>query len=213
MDQMETGHQPPIPWASLVERVRDGDRRASEELCAALAGSARARLHWGVDPQLLDDKLHDVLVSLLEAIRDNVIRDPERVAGFVGTLTRRRVSLHIRTNISRRSHLVPIGLMDFAAPAEESPEAAAAQRESADTLRKILRRVCARDREILLRFYMEEQDPERICREMGLSPTQFRLYKSRALARCSHLAGSGAHASRHASQRASQPGPAERRIA
>ena len=213
MMTMETGHQQPIPWASLVERVRDGDRRACEELCAALAGSARARLHWGVDRELLDDKLHDVLVSLLEAIRDNEIHDPERVMGFVRTLASRRVSLHIRTNIQRRSHLVPIGLMDFAAPAEESPEAAAAQRETADTLRKILRHVCARDREILLRFYLEEQDPERICREMGLSSTQFRLYKSRALARCSHLAGSGAHVSRHASQPASQPGPAAQRIA
>jgi RNA polymerase sigma factor (sigma-70 family) len=202
---MESGYNESIPWASLVERVRDGDFKACEELCAALAGSARARLHWGVDPQLLDDKLHDVMVSLLEAIRDGVIRDPERLMSFVRTVTRRRVFLHIRTNIRRRSHFVPIGQMDFAAPAEESPEAAAAQREVTDSLHKVLRHVCARDREILLRFYMEEQDPERICREMGLTSTQFRLYKSRALARCSHLAGSDAHASRR--------GPTERRIA
>ena len=193
---LETAFSGQIPWASLVERVRNGDDLAREELCAELADLARARLHWGVDPQLLDDKLHDVLVSLLEAIRDGAIRDPERLIGFVRTLSRRRVSLHIRANIQRRSHFVPIGRMDFAAPAEESPEAAARRSENFETLRRLLRRVCARDREILLRFYLDEQAPERICREMGLTATQFRLYKSRALARCSQAAGSRPHISR-----------------
>jgi RNA polymerase sigma-70 factor, ECF subfamily len=193
---MKNAFSDQIPWASLVERVRNGDDLARDELCAELSDLARARLHWGVDPQLLNDKLHDVLVSVLEAIRDGSIRDPERLIGFVRTLSRRRVSLHIRTNIRRRDHFVPIGRMDFAAPAEESPEAVARRQERADTVHRVLRRVCARDREILLRFYLDEQAPERICREMGLTATQFRLYKSRALARCSQAAGSRARFSR-----------------
>jgi hypothetical protein len=40
-----------------------------------------------------------------------------------------------------------------------------------------------KDREILDRFYVQEQLPERICDEMKLSITQFRLLKSRAKAR------------------------------
>jgi RNA polymerase sigma-70 factor (ECF subfamily) len=202
---MDTGQRGQVPWASLIERVRAGDAFACEKLCATLADAARARLYWGVDRQAVDDELQDVVVSLLEAIRDGAIRDPERLMGFVRTVTRRRVSLHIRTNIQSRSHLVPIGMMDFAAPAEQSPEAASSRRESIDALQRVLRRVCVRDREILMRFYFEEQDLERICKEMRLTPTQFRLYKSRALGRCSLLAGSD--------KRPSRSIPAERRIA
>ena len=37
-----------------------------------------------------------------------------------------------------------------------------------------------RNRDILERFYLEEQRPEQICEEMDLTETQFRLLKSRA---------------------------------
>jgi DNA-directed RNA polymerase specialized sigma24 family protein len=52
---------------------------------------------------------------------------------------------------------------------------------------RILNSLPKRDREVLARFYLEEQRPERICREMGLSETQFRLVKSRAKARFGEL--------------------------
>ena len=45
-----------------------------------------------------------------------------------------------------------------------------------------------RDREILLRFYLDEQSRDQICAEMGLTETQFRLLKSRAKARIREVA-------------------------
>ena len=50
-------------------------------------------------------------------------------------------------------------------------------------MREVLRALSARDREILTRFYLDEQSQEAICCEMELSETQFRLLKSRAKAR------------------------------
>jgi DNA-directed RNA polymerase specialized sigma24 family protein len=47
--------------------------------------------------------------------------------------------------------------------------------------------ISRRDREILRRFYVEEQSQETICEEMGLSYNQFRLLKSRAKARFGEL--------------------------
>jgi DNA-directed RNA polymerase specialized sigma24 family protein len=52
----------------------------------------------------------------------------------------------------------------------------------------MLARLKVRDREILERFYYGEQAAEQICSEMHLTPTQFRLYKSRAIARCGDIA-------------------------
>lgn len=50
-----------------------------------------------------------------------------------------------------------------------------------------LSRLVERDREILIRYYLHEQSQDRICAEMGLTETQFRLLKSRAKTRFGEL--------------------------
>jgi DNA-directed RNA polymerase specialized sigma24 family protein len=52
---------------------------------------------------------------------------------------------------------------------------------------RVLNSLPKRDREVLARFYLEEQAHGQICREMGLTETQFRLVKSRAKARFGEL--------------------------
>ena len=47
--------------------------------------------------------------------------------------------------------------------------------------------LAALDREILMRFYLDEQSQDEICTEMGLTEMQFRLRKSRAKARFAEL--------------------------
>jgi DNA-directed RNA polymerase specialized sigma subunit len=54
-------------------------------------------------------------------------------------------------------------------------------------MEQVLRSMSARDREILTRFYLQEQTQEQICAEMNLTETQFRLLKSRAKARFGEL--------------------------
>ena len=50
-----------------------------------------------------------------------------------------------------------------------------------------LRRLGPVDRELLTRFYVSEESQDQICREMGITDTQFRLIKSGAMAK---IAGS-----------------------
>ena len=54
-------------------------------------------------------------------------------------------------------------------------------------MRQALRKMSTRDREVLTRFYLHEESPERIQTQMGLTPTQFNLLKSRAKARLTEL--------------------------
>jgi RNA polymerase sigma-70 factor, ECF subfamily len=51
----------------------------------------------------------------------------------------------------------------------------------------VLKSIAPRDREILIRFYLEEQTAEKICGDMSLTDTRFRLLKSRAKARFGEL--------------------------
>jgi len=48
------------------------------------------------------------------------------------------------------------------------------------SIRRELAEMRTRDRELLVRFYLENQTREQICEEMGLTETQYRLFKSRA---------------------------------
>ena len=61
------------------------------------------------------------------------------------------------------------------------------ERENLDVAMRVLNSLPARDREILMRFYLRGQTPRQICREMNLTDTQFRLVKSRAKARFTEL--------------------------
>jgi DNA-directed RNA polymerase specialized sigma24 family protein len=63
------------------------------------------------------------------------------------------------------------------------PEHLAIHEQNTEIALRILKSIGKRDREVLIRFYLEEQPAEQICREMNLTETQFRLIKSRAKAR------------------------------
>ena len=175
-------------WAELVARVQIGDAGSVEELYKAVSNSARGALFRSIDPQSVDDHVHEIMVIVLEAIRAGEIRDPSCLMSFIKTVTHRRVSLHIRGAMLRRRRLVSIeSAPDPAAPFNQSPEARVALREKVDGVRRVIASLPARDREILTRFYYREQDAERICREMSLTANQFRLSKSRAIAKCGSL--------------------------
>jgi RNA polymerase sigma factor (sigma-70 family) len=176
-----------MPWSKLVEEIRSGNEQSVDGLYAAVSGCARARLYRSVDPQAVDDHVQEILMIVLAAIRSGELRDSDCLMGFVRTVTRRRVAVHIRGAMLRRRRMVSIESVAPVSSSRESPEACLALREKIAVAKVVLEKICERDRDILIRFYYDEQAPEYICQEMHLTPTQFRLYKSRALARCCEL--------------------------
>jgi len=68
-----------------------------------------------------------------------------------------------------------------------TPEENAMDEQRTELMRRVLKGLSSRDREILTRFYLSEQPQEQICQEMNLTDTQFRLLKSRAKARFGEL--------------------------
>ena len=174
----------------LVDRIRRGDESGVESLYAQLASGVRGRLR-SIDPQTVEDRLHEIVVVILETIQSGELRDPRRLMGFVRTVTRRAVSAEIRRAIQQRRFLVTSKTCESVPVRAASPEALVAISQQVDQVLGFLSRLKPRDRAILILFYLKERSPEDICRELKLSPTQFRLCKSRALARCSELAARG----------------------
>lgn len=174
-------------WADVVQQVRNGNEEMERELYSTVSTCARSQLHQSMDPGAVDDYVQEILIVVLAAIRSGELRDPSCLMGLVRTVTRRQVSLHIRSAIVRRKRMIPMEAARPASPAHESPEARCALHERIAALGAMLSKLSVRDRDILIRFYFHDQNSEEICREMHLSPTQFRLFKSRALAKCCEL--------------------------
>ena len=174
-------------WAELVQNIRAGDAGAMEKLYQVFARGIRLYLCRQLGLQDVDDKVHDTFLIVVQAIKNGELREPDRLMGFVRTIARRLVAGHIDQMVHRRRDNVPvesgIAISDNAA----TPEQDVLGREKVDIMFEVLRDMSGRDRDILTRFYLYEQSQETISREMDLTPTQFRLLKSRAKARFAEL--------------------------
>jgi RNA polymerase sigma-70 factor (ECF subfamily) len=177
----------PSDWANLVDRIRRGDPSAMEELYKTFSTGIRFLLYRQLGPQDLDDKVHDVFVIITEAICNGELREPERLMGYVHTVVRRQVASHIDHAIHLRRCRVDVDFQEFVSDKRPDPEREAIERQNLGLAMRVLRSIPKRDREVLTRFYLNEEPVEEICRAMNLSETQFRLIKSRAKARFGEL--------------------------
>ena len=176
-------------WERLVEKIEKGDPDGVEELYSILSETVRANSYRAIGPQLLEDAVHEVLVIVLQAIRCRELRKPSGLMGFMRKVAHRHAVAQIRRAIFLRRKFADAGLPDAVAPRRDSPDNRLDQRERYKRAQRVLRRLSARDREILERFYLREQPRSQICGEMHLTDTQFRLFKSRAIAKCTMFAG------------------------
>ena len=138
------------------------------------------------DPEVAADILQDAAVTTLEKLRNGEIAHPENLGGYLY-----RVALNHLRNYRRkdRSAVSSADALEDLRGAEEDPEWERVGRPqwAASARRMLAEMPTARDRELLIRFYLNEQAPDVICRDMGLTETQFRLIKSRAKARFGEL--------------------------
>jgi len=174
-------------WLALVENIRSGDEGGMEELYRVFSRGVRYYLCRQLGPQDLDDRVHDTFLIVVQAIRRDELREPERLMGFVRTVVRRQVAAQIDRAVQNRREQADMEATTLVSDRRDSPEEAAISREHEQMAESVLRSVSMRDREILTRFYLMEQSQEEICVEMNLSETQFRLLKSRAKARFGEL--------------------------
>jgi RNA polymerase sigma-70 factor (ECF subfamily) len=128
--------------------------------------------------ELARDLLQDAIVTTLAKLSEGVPMPPDVLAGYVF----RTAMNHLRNHRRReRSCVADEAAVSSAVDDGVSP-ADASQRE---TTRRLVRRVLAsldspRDREVLVRFYLDEQDKEQVCEALGLSGVHFDRVISRA---------------------------------
>ncbi|HWC95734.1 MAG TPA: sigma-70 family RNA polymerase sigma factor [Candidatus Sulfopaludibacter sp.] len=175
-------------WADLVLRIQADDPVGMEELYRIFASGIRFYLCRQLGSQDVDDKVHDVFLVIVQSVKRGDLREPERLMGYVRTVLRRHVASCIDDIVRSRNSHADLETGRTLADREPDPERAAIQSQNKNLALRVLNSLRQREREVLVRFYLKEQSPEDICRELDLTGNQFRLIKSRAKTRFVELA-------------------------
>jgi RNA polymerase sigma-70 factor (ECF subfamily) len=124
------------------------------------------------DPEAAADIFHDAIVTTLQKLRNGKIDDPGLIGGYIY-----RVALNHLRNYRRKDKSELTDARDVGALADQAnvPADTAVQRgQWAQVARDVLISLpTSRDREILIRFYLDEEDKDSICSSLGLSEGHF----------------------------------------
>jgi RNA polymerase sigma-70 factor (ECF subfamily) len=163
--------------AALIERNYVGLR---------LLVSRRCR-----DAHVAADLLNEAVLTTWAKWQAGKIERPEQIAGYVLQVTMNLLRNHRRAVGERpEKRADATKLQDL--PSDTEPGDETIEREIASQVKNVIRAMSSqRDRAILVRFYLDEEDKETICRDLGLSPLQFDKILHRARGRLRKLLESG----------------------
>jgi RNA polymerase sigma-70 factor (ECF subfamily) len=168
-------------WTALCEQIRAGHPEALGEFYRRFQ-SRRYIFFRHLDVADAEDTFHNCYLKVIRQIKCGDLREPERIEGYIAVIARRLICHQIRARIQGRHCAEETEYLNQPCRAAGPDEALwAAQRRK--IILQALNSLPARHREVLVRFYIQEQPSEQIMAEMDLNETQFRLLKSRAKAR------------------------------
>jgi len=174
--------------AELVKRIGLGDRRAEEELVRRYQRGLVYLLQRRTrDPQLALDLAQDTFRIAIEKLRQSPIEQVERVGAYLrGTalnLATADVRKHARRGTTADSEAVDAAADDAAGPFDHV---------SGEQVKRLVRKLLdelpmQRDREILIKTYLEDQDKSAICEALGVDSAHYNRVLFRAKERFREL--------------------------
>ena len=168
--------------AALARRIIDcapeRDAAAEAELCRRLGPRIRlyGRKHLR-DEAAAGDLMQDVLVMVLQKLREGAIREPERVVSFV-LGTARQTVIDWRRSGRRRERILEAFPVDLMPADEEAPEPIDAER-----LGRCLAALPERERAVLVMTFYDDRSADAVAAELGLSAGNVRVIRHRGLER------------------------------
>lgn len=173
---------------SIVSAALNGDKKAESRMLVALRPGVLAVLRFGAFHRWIDaeDLTQETLQVVVERVRARTIDDPRKVFAFAAA-TARNMALNAARKVLRQQTVVDSDLVDELAQnleMEPSELSESDDRHLADAVMAVLDELpTQRDRQLLIRFYLDGHDKQQLCREFGLSPKHFDRVLMRARGR------------------------------
>ena len=131
---------------------------------------------------MVEDFLQDTFLTVIRKIRKGDLRQAESLGSFVAAVARNHAIEQMRVIRRRASE----DLEHAEQVPDTSPDPLEKLQRSAQIaeLRKMIEELIPRYRELLLRFYINEEPKETICADLGMTSGQFDGVLHRARKRC-----------------------------
>jgi RNA polymerase sigma-70 factor (ECF subfamily) len=174
--------------ADLVSRIMAGDQLAEEDLIRRYSrGVSMIIDRESSHAPAAADLCQETFRIVLEKIRQGDVREPEKLSGFICSLARNLVIGHFR-RAARTQSLTEVEEADTPSQSAPSQLDQLLQKERAQIVRQVISELpSGRDRQLLFRFYIAEEEKERICEDLGLTGLHFNRVLFRARARFKEL--------------------------
>lgn len=156
-----------------------GDKAAEEELYRRYRRGI-SNVIWKVTgrPSLIPDLCQETFVIAIEKIRKGELREHEKLSGFMVGIARIISLAYLRNPQNREISIDESGDLKDINPNQHDhllrEEITTITRQTINSLKS------ARDREVLYRFYIEEDEKEQICSDFGLTSSRFNVVLYRA---------------------------------
>jgi RNA polymerase sigma-70 factor (ECF subfamily) len=171
-----------VDWADLLDRIQKRDPDAPGELYSRTSTPIFFFLRRRMSVEQAEDRTHDVFLILIDAIRAGRIQNPAAFPGYAVMVAKRQAFAQFRRS-SRFPEANEEALNALSSDARDDPHSILEETEWNLLIQRALASLNSRQREVLDRFYVLEESKEKICGDMNLTQTQYRLLKSRAKAR------------------------------
>lgn len=162
----------------LIQGDADTETHFTSYFGTLLVIKLRGRLR---SPQLIEDARQETFLRVLNVLRNKGgIQHPERLGAFVNAVCENILSEFFRAG--SRFQQVPENAVE---PADDcaSPESQCLSEERKNVIRRVMQSLGAPDQQILRKYFLEEQDKDEICKEMGIDRNYLRVRLHRALTR------------------------------
>ncbi len=174
--------------AELVRRIAAGEEAAEGALVERYRrGILYLLRRLGALPELAEDVQQETFRIVIERLRRGGLDDPGGLAPFLRGTARNLLIAERRKAARRRTWGDSGELAAAVAPAPSQLQTVLLD-EEAEIVRKLIGELPTdRDRQLLLRFYVAEEDKDKICADLGLESLHFNRVLFRARQRFKEL--------------------------
>ncbi len=184
----EQTSDPGADSTDLVARIRAGEARAEEELVERFGRGLMLILdrHTGGQPEA-EDLYQETFSLALEKLRRGELRDASRLPAYLSQIGR-NLAINFYRKTRRRKTEADSETAHQASVVPSSQLGQVLQGEHAALVREVMGELRnERDRQLLLRFYIAEEDKDAISADLDLSSLQFNRVLHRARQRYKEL--------------------------
>jgi RNA polymerase sigma-70 factor (ECF subfamily) len=172
----------------VAERIRRGDPQAERELFVKFqVGIQQIILRVTGSRAVAEDLCQEALIITLRRLRSESLEDPSKLAAFVAQTARNLAIAEVRKLQRRRTDSGATDL-DQVADTQVNHVSTLHAESSARAVRALVKELRSeRDRQLLTRHYLNDEDKEVICQDLGISEAAFNVALCRARKRFADL--------------------------